>query len=222
MIKIFEEKCIHIMPTEGGFVAIFQTENEDGGSNLSFKLVSVRDDTARDIDKDYFKLLKFGFNYKDLDLQIDNYLLTICKPLEKQGLFILSDGTAKTLDKQGRLVSQGDFKYQSCIPSDVAIGENVIWASYPEMNTAVRYNLSTLRQELRIGGTQSKVLHAPNGLMLQGQQLYICNTAKNQVLSLDTANFTVKEHLAFNEPVYQFIKIDGFNIARLESGVYRV
>ena len=223
MIQIFGENCIHIMRTQDGFAAVFTEEKEDGKPELSFKRVSVREDTARDIGKDHFKLLKFGFNYEDLKMQIDNYLLAICKPLDNHHRFIVeSNGTAKILDQQGCLVNQGNFNYQSCVPFDIALGENVVWASYPELNTAVRYNLSTLRQELRIGGAQSKVLHAPNGLLLQDQQLYICNAAEHQILLLDTVNFTVQEHLGFNEPVYQYIRVEGFNIVRLKSGVYRV
>lgn len=223
MIQIFGENCIHIMRTEDGFAAVFNTAREDGKPELGFKRVSVREDTARDIDKDYFKLLKFGFDYADVKAQIDNYLFSICKPVDKQHRFIVeADGTAKILDRQGNLTSKGNFSYQDHAPVDIAIGENVVWASYPELNTAVRYNLSTLRQELRIGGAQSKVLHAPNGLLLQDQQLYICNAAENQILLLDTVNFTVQEHLGFGEPVYQYIRIDGFNIVRLKSGVYRV
>lgn len=223
MIKIFDEKCIHIMQTKDGFVAVLQTEDEDGRPHFRFKHISVKEDTARDIDKDYFKILKFGRHYDNLKMQMDNYLLTICKPLEKDICFTVApNGIVKILDKQGCLINQGDFNYQSCIPFDVAIGDNVVWASYPELNTAVRYNLSTLRQELRIGGAESKVLHAPNGLLLQDQQLYICNASENQILLLDTVNFTVQEHFSFNEPVYQYIKIEGFNIVRLKSGVYSI
>lgn len=223
MIQIFGEDCINISQTEDGFAAVFASLKEDGKPKLSFKRVSVREDTAKEISKDHFKLLKFGLNYEDLKMQVDNYLLAICKPLGKHHRFIVeANGIAKILDRQGCLVNQGDFNFQSCVPFDIALGENVVWASYPELNTAVRYNLSTLRQELRIGGTQSKVLHAPNGLLLQDQQLYICNAADQQILMLDTVNFTVQKHFSFNSPVYQYIKSEGFNIVRLKSGVYRV
>lgn len=223
MIQIFDEKCIHIMQTEDGFIAVFQSENEAEPYDLHFKRISVLNDTARDIDKDHFKLLKFGFNYEELRTQIDNYILTLSRPIDKDTYFTVSpDGKAKVLGNQGKLINSGNFCYQSCVPFDIAIGDNIVWASYPELNTAVRYNLSTLRQELRIGGKDSKVLRSPCGLFLQGQQLFVCNTAENQILLLDTVTFTVQEYLRFDEPVYQFIRVDGFNIVRTKSGVYRV
>ena len=223
MIRIFDDSCVHILQINDGFIASFKSEDKTNLQNLQFKRISVLNDTAREIDPDQFKLLKFGFDFDWINSQIDDYLFTLCRRSESGMLFTVSgEGAVKVFDKKGNLINQGDFCHQDCRPVDIAIGDGVIWASYPELNTIVRYNISSLRQELRIGGMQSKVLNSPCGLLLQGQQLYICNAASNKILLMDTANFTVQEHLSFDEPVYEFIKIEGFNIVRLKSGVYRV
>ena len=222
MVRIFDENCINIMQTEDGFVAVFKSEN-DNPYDLQCKRVCVLNDTARDIDKEQFTLLKFGFNFENLQEHIDNYLLTLCSLFNKNSFFtVSSEGVAKVLDYKGNLINQGDFCYKSCVPFDIAVGNGVVWATYPELNTVIRYNLSSLRQELRTGGTASKVLSSPDGLLLEGQQLFICNASKNQILQMDTVTFNVQELLSFDEPVYQYLRVDGFNIVRLKSGVYRV
>lgn len=222
MLKIFDDDCICIFPAKDGFVAVFSRDGDDGPV-LGYRYVSVREDTAKEIDFNRFKDLKFGHDYEILKLHIDDCLLALYKPCENgKKLVVTGDGAAKLIGPNGTVLLRSDFRYGVCVPADIAAGDGVVWATYPEKNSCIRYNLSTLRQELRIGGQNGKVLRSPNGMLLREGQLYICNSGENKILLLDTVNFTVREYLKFDEPVYQYVQVEGFHIVRLRSGVYRI
>lgn len=218
MLRIFDESCRRIVPAEGGFAAVF--EGRDGRAR--FKYVSVKDDTARDIDNLEFCALKFGPRYEQMRPQIESYLGTTPVRLDKNTVLVVSeDGAAKVLDRRGAVLRRGDLRFNGEPPRDVCAEGGEVWASYLLASAIVRYNLSTLKMEIRIGGGGGAICD-PEGLLLQDRQLFLCNSGTGSVITIDTSRFTMREYLSFDEPVFQFLKVEGFAIARLRSGVYRI
>lgn len=223
MLKIFDENCIEIFKAEDGFVAAFTDMSDEEKPRMFFKYVSVKSDTSREIAGEYYKLLKFGYEYEEMKIPIDNFLFSLCRPLGKNlTVFVSSKGEGKIISRQGTVIAESDMTYGDTAPADIAVGKNAVWASYPQKKAVIRFNGGTLRQELRIGGEESQVFATPKGLLCTQNGLLICDTAKHTVINLDTSNFTVSEAYKFDEPIYQIINVDKFTVVRLKSGVYRI
>ena len=114
----------------------------------------------------------------------------------------------------------GTLKYKDFGPCDaVCIGRSV-WVSFPEGDTILRYNARTMREELRIGSKRDNAFSRPCGLYVENNRLVVCNSASKFIEVVDTESYTVERYSSFEEPLHQYIKPNGQEIVRLDSGVY--
>ncbi len=225
MKQIFDSSCYDILPAENGFIVILLNEDDQGRKYFCYKYVaSVNSDISRPLTKQTFLSAKFHDSYDTLAMQIENHIRTmVVWPTEKI-VFAVSgnNGNAKMLKRDGSLIWQGSIVYKDEAPADIQMHNDTLWCSFPSSNALIRFNLRTMREELRIGGPGDSAFNNPSGIWVDkfDDHMYICNKGSGKVVNVDLKSFTVSEYLEFNEPIRKYFRSGPVEIVLLESGVY--
>jgi hypothetical protein len=132
---------------------------------------------------------------------------------------LLNDGTAKLIDTDFSVIWQGNFNYRDVPAADIVVHKNAVWATFPDCNVLLRYNLSTMREELRIGGLKSP-FDKPRNMFLEGSNVTICNKGSKKLTKVNLDTFLVLDGEAFTEEVVQYLKTDIYRFVVLKSGLY--
>lgn len=220
MDQITNLQAISLLPSSDGIIFAYCAEELENMYRVGFKSVSFTDGRVSNVAKSVYMLKKFGPYYKTFADKIENYLTCFSLLLEDGQTFVVeADGKATLFAADGLELWQGKLLYKNTAPGGIAPQGNCLWASFPKHNVLVRYNLKTLRQELRIGGSESP-FNATTGIFPAGSKLFVCNTGSNSIWKLDTTTFATELLDEFDEPVYEYLFINKYEIVRLESGIY--
>ncbi len=227
MTKVFAENALGILPLSNGFIVPFRKLEKEEGINqekmvVAYNLVSFEKETSSTVTKSVYGLAKFGNCYKQIEEQLENpfYWKTIFLPSDRIFAYF-PDGNAKIFDTEARIIWEGTILYEGSGAADFVLQGGALWASFPKEGCVIRFNISTMKEEIKIGGKSSAFLE-PEGMFLEGDRLYVCSSGNGKVWEIDTKNFGVKEHLDLGEPVHQFVKVGGFTLVHLDSGVYKI
>lgn len=220
MDQISNLKAISLLPLPDGILFAYCAERLENMYRVAYKMVSFTSGKVSNVTKSIFMLTKFGPHYKSFAHKLKNYLTCFSILLEDGQVFVVEkDGSATLFDTDGLELWQGKLLYENTAPGGIAPNGGSLWVSYPEHNVLVRYNLKTLRQELRIGG-QSSPFQKTEGIFPAGSKLFVCSSGSNSIWKLDTANYSTELFHQFDEPVYNYLFINNYEIAQLESGIY--
>jgi len=129
------------------------------------------------------------------------------------------DGSTTLFDTDGSPIYRGDVLYRGNTPSDVAVYKNTIWACYPKANVLLRFNLMTMREELRIGGNRSP-FECPNDIFVDGDYAVISSSGSNKLVKVELSNYSVEDYKEFSESVYSYVKLQSKEFVVMESGLY--
>jgi len=227
MTKVFDENALGILPLPNGFIVPFKRNEEAEGEDsekmvVAYNLVSFEKDTSATVTRSVYQLAKFGNCYKQIEEQLENpfYWKTIFLPNDRLFAFY-PDGSAKIFDSEARIIWEGTVLYEGSGAADFALQGESLWATFPLEDCVIRFNVINMREELKIGGKNS-AFSKPEGLFLDRDKLYVCSAGNGKVWEINTNNFAVLEHLDLGEPVHQYLKVGGFTLAHLDSGVYRI
>ncbi len=224
MTKIFDESALSVLPLPNGFIIAFckSGDDESGKMVVAYNLVSFEKEDVSSVTRSVYQLAKFGQCYKLIVSQLPNtfYWNTAALPNDRI-LTYYPDGSAKIFDTEARVCWTGSITYNGKGPADIVCQGDIMWVSFPEGNCVARFNLRTMREELRIGG-EASAFSSPEGLLLEGTRLYVCSSQNGKIFEINTENFAVSEHLKFDEPVHQYLRVNGFNTVRLDSGIYKI
>ena len=137
-------------------------------------------------------------------------------------MFLLSaDGEARLLGADALPVWTGELKYRGCNATDIALYKNALWASFADCNVLLRYNLTAMREELRIGGNKSP-FDKPSGLFVDGDTVMVSNVGSSKLIEVNLNTYSVFDYEEFSEPVRQYVKVGENRFAVLDSGLYLV
>lgn len=220
MNKISEDKVYSLHPLPDGFLYSYLIEQTENQYKIGYKMVSFETGKISNVTKNIFMLTKFGADYRSFIDKVKNYLTCFSILLEDGQTFIIErDGIATLYGVGGEELWQGSMLYQNTAPGGVAVNGGSLWLSYPEHRVLVRYDLKTLRQELRIGGENSPFSEAA-GLFPAGSKLFICSADNNTIYKLDCETYQTEVYFQFDEPVKDYKFINKYEIVVLESGIY--
>lgn len=225
MKQIYGNNSLSLFPLENGFLIVTKEDENTEMVSVGYKLIDFSNYTMAPVTKDIYQKAKFGENYKAFELQVGNYITCKTVVLENGNVFTVNaDGQSSVMDKNGYVEWQGTIKYEDGAPADIIIVGSNIWASYPNSNAIIRFNLNTMREELRIGGKNDTAFNKPEGLWYNSKngKILICNAGSNKILELDAKNYTIYEYAEFEEPVHEYINIQSNEMVLLDSGVYRL
>ncbi|MBR6501830.1 MAG: hypothetical protein IKT42_00135 [Clostridia bacterium] len=220
MKKIFDGKIYEILPKSDGIIFPYQKAVIDQGDVVWYKMLSIENSSLTDVSENIYLNIKFGSNY--------SVATGICKNFVAEKALVLPDGRTLLcnangqvfiIDNDGMINISGEMKYRDETPSALAYYKNCIWASFRENNVLIRFNIATMRNELRIGGKTSP-FSAPEDIFIDGEYAYVSNGKANNVIKVNLESYSVDELYTFEEPVLKFIKSGNFEFVQLESGLY--
>lgn len=221
MRKIFGSDAIHMLPLPNGFIIAVKQDERSGHFVVSYKMATLDTDALNAVTRNVYLVAKFGNNFKRFESTFKDYLncKTILLP-DGRVFSAYPDGRAAIYSPEVKLEWEGLLKYREYGPADVALSGDCIWASFPESNTLIRYNLHSMREELRIGDTDGSAFSYPYGIWIQGDKMLVCNADSNRIIEVNLNTFAAFDYAQFDEPVRQYIKVDKTEIVQLDSGIY--
>ncbi len=219
--KIFEENAVEVVSAPEGFVIVSEEENLEDKAVVSFKFYSLRTHKLTPVPRDVYLRAKFGENYQKIHSLLTDYInYRVATLNDGRIVCVYPDSKAVMFAEDGEIVWQGEFKYKDHTPTGItALGQN-IWVSFGLADTILRYNLTSMRWDLRIGSKNDEAFSRPEGLSNDGSRLIVCNSESRCIESVDTDNYALDQLYSFEEPVYQVVKSDFDTAVLLESGVY--
>lgn len=222
MKKIFSGEVFEVMPLTGGIIFSYCKDVIEENTIVAYKMISFENGHFTDVAKNIYLLTKFGNNYKAVAAICGNYISAKSIVLPNGKVFLLlPDGTAQLLDIDASPIWTGELKYRGFNASDIALYKNALWASFAECNVLLRYNLATMREELRIGGNKSP-FDKPQSLFIDGDSVMVSNAGSNMLVQVDLNSYNVFEYEQFSEPVRQYVKVGDNRFAVLDSGLYLI
>lgn len=220
MKPVFFGEVYEVLTQPNGIIFSYCSETTEDHVVVSYKMVSFDTGRMTDVTKNIYQLSKFGSNYRAVTSLCCNYVTAHAIPLTNGKVFMVEeDGKAMLFNTDGMPVWTGEMKYHGNAPADIAVYKNTLWACYAQNNVLLRYNLNTMREELRIGGERSP-FREPHHLFIDGDEAIVSNTGSNQLIRVDLNHYTVREEKTFEEPVYGFVQVKDYAFALLPSGLY--
>lgn len=231
MKKIYDDSAISMIPCERGFIfAAIKKETDDvkisqkeGQSVIAFREHSF--DTGQNslVTKNVYLMNKFGQNFEFFANNLPDYIN--CKAIKLHNgntLIVNYDGEAQIFNKSTELKWSGSLKHKGFSPADVVADKDYVWCSYPESNAAIKYNINSMQQTFKIGGSASGGLNEPFGLWIAENELIITSSATAQLLSINLDTFQAKEMVGVYEPSLQYIKVDSNEVVLTRTGIYKI
>ncbi len=222
MKKIFAGEVYEILPQSNGIIFSYCKDVIEENVVVAYKMLSFETGRFTDIAKNIYLLTKFGNNYKAIMANCDNYITVKSIVLPNSKVFLLStDGKAQLIDTDGTPIWQGSLTYRDAVASDIVLYKNCLWACYCDTNVLVRYNLATMREELRIGGNKSP-FSKPKSMFIEGNTVTVANQGSQKLIQVNLDSYSILEDQEFEEPVNQYVKSAGYRFVLLKSGVYMI
>ncbi len=221
MKKLHNSSALKCFKCENGIIIAYTQATEQGRTAVKYKKISFVDGRASFLSKNDFLYYRFGSNFTSFDMQLPNHLSwkTVLLP-DSNIMAVGPGGEAKILDYDATTVWQGNMAYKGDGPSDISLHKNTLWASFRNGNALIRYNLTSKREELRIGGGPNSAFHNPTGIYVSENTMMVCNTGKNELLKVNLETYEVFKYAEFQEPVYQYLTVGQAEFVLLESGLY--
>lgn len=211
-----------MLPISNGVIFSYCKDVVDQSTVVAYKMITFDNGRFTDIAKNIYLLTKFGNNYKAVAAICDNYITAKSIVLPNSKVFLLSaDGEARLLGADALPVWTGELKYRGCNATDIALYKNALWASFADCNVLLRYNLTAMREELRIGGNKSP-FDKPSGLFVDGDTVMVSNVGSSKLIEVNLNTYSVFDYEEFSEPVRQYVKVGENRFAVLDSGLYLV
>lgn len=220
MKLIAKDKVFSLHPLPDGFLYSYLIEQVDEQLKIGYKMVSFSGGKISNVTKNIYMLTKFGSAYKSFIDKINNYLTCFAIPLENGQCFIIeTSGSAVLYGAEGEEIWADTLLYKKSAPGGIAVNGNSVWISFTDSNVLIRYDLKTLRQELRIGGEHSPFIK-PTGLFPAGSKIFICSEGDNCIWKMDCSTYHTELYYDFEEKVKDYKFINKYEIVVLESGIY--
>lgn len=217
---LFAGKVYDMVAQPNGIVFSYCKKELDDNVLVGYKMLSFETRTITDVAKNIYWLSKFGCNYRAVVSLCNNYITTRSLVLPTGRVFTIeSNGRAILFDSEGMPLWTGELTYRGNVPSDIVIYKNALWACYSASNVLLRFNLSTMREELRIGGNSSP-FDKPASMFVDEDEVIISNLGSNKLIKVNLDTYNVADFMEFTEPIYSYLKVRDFQFVLMESGIY--
>lgn len=222
MDKVFDGNVYDMVKKPDGLVFSYLEDVIDDNVLIKFKMLDAKTGTLTDIAKNVYLITKFGSNYRPAVQLCDNFITAKAINLPSGKLLLCEkSGNCFLLDSDGTVVWNGVIMYRENAPSDFALYNNCVWASFDKNNVLIRFNISSMREELRIGG-KSSPFSVPKGLFIEGNTAIVSNSGSNSLTKVNLDTYEVKEYYEFDRAVKNYIKVGIYEFVLLEDGIYSI
>lgn len=223
MKKLFSEQIFDIVETSDGFMIVYRRPEFEDKTVVSYKSVSIEDGVVTQRTRADYEFVKYGDKSKVPQFENGNFITCSCVKLDDDRVFVVApDGEAMILDADNNVEWQGSIKYKEQGPTAIVNFGHTLWASFSDKNALIRFNLRTMREELRIGGSNDSSFSGPEGMWVdpQNEKLFVCNNKAQNILEVNMRTYTVVEYAVFDEPVHKYLRIGNKELAVLDSGLF--
>ncbi len=223
MQKLFAGDIFEIFMGSSSVVfSYYKGKIDEENMYVGYKMFSFDNQTVTEVPSNVYLLSKFGSNYTECMPYVENYIKSTVILLNEGKIFICNEnGKSYLLDGKGNLTWSGEIKYKGEPPTFITLYKNAFWACFNSLDTVLRLNPKTLREELRVGGKGSP-LQSPRHIFADEDNFYISSLGGKKVIKLNPETFETEDYLYFDESVYGFVKAGDKQFAFLESGLYLV
>lgn len=222
MKKVFSGKVYEVLPLSNGIIFSYRKNVIEDKTVVAYKMINFDTGVFTDVAKNIYQLTKFGNNYKNIIPLCNNYITAKALLLPNNKVFLLLDnGTAKLIDDDSTVLWESELKYKGYNASDIVLYKNVLWASFKECDVLLRYSLTSMREELRIGGNNSP-FSKPSGLFVEDDNVMVCNLGSAKLIKVNLNSYGVFDFEQFEEPVYKYLNTDDNRFVILDSGLYLI
>lgn len=220
MKKLFDGEVYEILPLRGGIIFSYCKEAFNDNVLVAYRMLSFDNGKFSNVENDIYLITKFGNNYKAVTTLFENHIRVKSIVLPSGKVFVMQpDGSTQLLDNDATPIWTGKLSYKGTQPSDIALYNNTLLVTYPDSNAIISYNISTMREEIRIGGGKSP-FNKPRSISVNGDLVTVCNQDSHNLLEVNLSGYKLKELETFEEPVYQFLEVAGNRFVLLQSGLY--
>lgn len=222
MKEVFSGEIFEVMPLQNGIIFSYLKSFVNDDMVIAYKMLSFDTGRFTDVAKNMYLITKFGNNYKAALEFNDNYITVKSLLLQGGKVFLLApNGDAQLVDTDGMPIWMGNLCYRQSAPNDIILHNNALWVCYAEKNALLRFNLATMREELRIGGNKSP-FNKPRALFLDEDTVMVCNQDSMKLTQINLNTYNVFDYQSFEEPVYQYVKVGDNRFVLLKSGLYLI
>lgn len=222
MERVFDGHIYDMVCQNGNIVFTYCKDSIDNAALIGYKMITRDNPVPATVAKNIYLLSKFGSNYRKASELSSNYVFAKTTELPSGVFCVLADtGNAYLVDQSGLPFWSGDLNYKGEKPSDIAAYKNTIWACYKKASVLLRFNLTTMREEIRIGGKKSP-FSEPTDIFITDNIATVCNSGSNKLIEVNLDSYVLKYREEFSESVYSFVSFDDKRYVLLESGLYVV
>ncbi|MCQ2454689.1 MAG: hypothetical protein MJ090_00880 [Clostridia bacterium] len=220
MERIFDGEVYDLILKNGELVLSYCKSSYESTVYVGYKMIGEDGKELLDVAKSVYLFSKFGNNFNASSELSSNYILAKTAELSNGFICIISDtGNAYLIDQNGMPVWTGNMDYRNEAPSDICAYKNSIWACYSDSGVLIRFNIKTMREELRIGGKNTP-FNKPNNIFIEDNTATISNVGSNKLISVNLETYVVTEKEEFSESVYSYAAFKDKKYVLLESGLY--
>lgn len=217
-MKLISQKGWSIVPKDNSFLYY---EMNDRGEDIGYFRYSLG--RVIEINKDTYSREKFGLGYKNILKFFDNIPTLPSYVIMEDNSIITAefkDSYIYKFDKNGNLlwINNSMGEYDSIY--SIAYNNGFLWCVYPVSNIIKKFSLNTFQEVLSIGERQNGIFSYPEFAIVYDDILYVCEMGNYRICTVDLAQNEVKEYLKFDEPIWEYFRINGKEIVRLQSGIY--
>ncbi len=222
MQRIFSGEVYDMLPQPSGLVFSYCHSTVEDKVAVFYKMLSLESGTVDDVTQAVYLISKFGGNYRSAAEFAENYITASVALLPSGKSFVCADnGAAALIDHDDSLLWSGEIKYRDEAPSDIAIYKNSLWACFQKRGVLIRFNMHTMREELRIGGARGP-FDRPYSIFIDGDNAIISNVGSKKIVRVNLTSYDVEDMHEFSENVYSYARLDGDEFVLLESGIYKI
>lgn len=228
MKKLYNEGVISMLACNRGFMFTAKQLDEQPAQSGDKSVVFFRQhsfDNGQEslVTRTVYLMTKFGSNYEFFAENLNDYINCKAVTIDNSYMLIANvDGFATLYSKQRAVKWSGSLKHKGFAPADIVAAGEYLWCSYPEGNAIIKYNIHSMQQVFRVGGSMSGDIIEPYGLWLNDNNLIITSSANNKITALNLDTFYAEVLHECDEPVIQYMKIDSNEVILTKSGIYKL
>lgn len=221
MDQIFDQTAINMLPLPKGIMVSFCAGKDEGHIAAAYRTISFDDGRISAVTADEYMEQKFGSDFKFVLKEIDNPVTCFSSRLSSGELLCVeTNGDAVLFDTDSKIKWKGNVsKNGSTVGGLTAVGRKV-WISFVQDNCIVRFNSITMRSEIRIGGGKEPAFYSPNGMWLSNNNMIVCCSDEKKLIKIDLETYDIEDINVFFEPIHQYFSIAGYELVRVDSGIY--
>ncbi len=221
MRKICDIEILHPVRTENGFVFMTPKSNDGENTVINYKIYDFASNEITPVTRSVYLLNKFGINFESFQGSFKKYLncRIVGLPSKRQAV-IHPDGEVEIYDNFSSVIFSKNLSYGDEAPFGAFCTENDIWMSYKDSECLIKYSVTGLVQQFRIGGKALDSFGTPEGIWADDKKVLFCDSKNHKISQIDLDEFEISDYYLFDEPVHEYFKYKTDEIVFLDSGAY--